>query len=124
MLASRSAQRERRTHNETLIRFTINVFPMKSSNNYIDNSSDNLFDRNLYGKLDIEIKRKGMRRENPMCRHPYNRLCGDGPMEMGDGRLAVLKSDFRFQKVFFKKGCLKNHADENEIFFYFYIFHF
>ena len=35
-----------------------------------------------------------------------------------------MKSDFRFQKVFFKKGCLKNRADENEIFFLFLYFSF
>jgi hypothetical protein len=27
-----------------------------------------------------------------------------------------MKSDFRFQKSIFKKGCLKNHADENGTF--------
>jgi hypothetical protein len=41
---------------------------MKSSNNYIDNSSDKLLDSDSYGKSDIEVRRKGMRRENPMCK--------------------------------------------------------
>jgi hypothetical protein len=35
-----------------------------------------------------------------------------------------MKCDFRFQKVFFKKGYLKNRADENEIFFLFLYFSF
>ena len=55
---------------------------MKSS----DNQSDNVLDRNLYGKSDIEVRRKGMRRRNPMCCPPYNRLCVEAPPEMDNGR--------------------------------------
>ena len=33
-----------------------------------------------------------------------------------------MKTNFHFQKSIFKKGCLKNRADENEIFFLFLFF--
>jgi hypothetical protein len=68
-------------HTETLVCFNINVFLMKSSNNYIDK----LVDSNSYGKSDIEVRRKGMRRRNPMCKVAINRLYVEGPVEMDNG---------------------------------------
>jgi hypothetical protein len=43
----------------------------------------------------IQVRRKSMRRMNPMCRPPYNRLYVEGPVEMDNGRLAELKIENR-----------------------------